>query len=55
MVDTELILHRKVENYFPLGVKIANKNFYSLTLDRKSLILVDENDDIYYMPGVVEL
>ncbi len=55
VVDIELTKRRKSENYFPLGVKIANKNIFSLTLDRDSLILVDENDDIYYMPGIVEL
>lgn len=55
MVDIELTKRRKGENYFPLGVKIANKNLHSLTLDRDSLILVDENDDIYYMPDIVEL
>ena len=55
VVDIELTKRRKGENYFPLGVKIANKNLYSLTLDRDSLVLVDENDDIYYMPDIVEL
>lgn len=55
VVDLELTQRRKGENYFPLGVKIANKKLNRLTLDRDSLILVDENDDIYYMPDVVEL
>lgn len=27
----------------------------SLTLDRDSLILIDQNDDIYYMPDILEL
>jgi len=55
VVDLELTLRRKGEKCFPLGVKIANKNLDSLMLDRDSLILVDQNDDIHYMPGVVEL
>lgn len=55
VVDLELTLRRKGENCFPLGVKIANKNLDGLMLDRDSLILVDENDDIYYMPDIVEL
>jgi len=55
VVDVELTRRRLDEHYFPLGIKIANKNLETLTLDRDSLILVDEHDDIYYMPEVVEL
>lgn len=55
IVDTELARRRKNENYFPLGVKIANKSLESLIIDRESLILVDENENIYYMPDIVEL
>lgn len=55
VVDVELAQRRKSEDYFPLGVKIANKNLDSLTLERECFILVDQNDDIYYMPDVLEL
>ena len=55
IVDLELTRRRKNENYFPVGVKIINKNLYSLTLDRDSLIVVDENDDIYYMADIWQL
>jgi len=55
IIDVELAKRRKNENYFPLGITIANKNLETLTLDRNSLILVGENDNIYYMPDVLEL
>ena len=43
VVDVELAQRRKTENYFPLGIKVANKNLSSLTLDRESFVLIDEN------------
>ena len=55
VVDVELAQRRREVPYFPLVVKIANKDLYSLTIDRESLILVDSQDDIYLMPDVQEL
>jgi len=55
IVDVELAKSRVDENFFPLGIKIANKKLESLIVDRKGLLLVDENDVVYYMPDILEL
>jgi len=55
VVDTELARRRKDENYFPLGIKVANKNLDSLTIDREALILVDQDGTEYAMPDILEL
>lgn len=55
MIDVELAQRRREELYFPLVVKIANKDLYSLTITRESLVLVDANDDIYLMPDIREI
>lgn len=55
IVDTELARRRKDEDYFPLGIKIANKSMESLIVDRESLILVDQDGKVYYMPDILEL
>ena len=55
ILDYEMALRRKGENYFPLSIKIANKNLLSLTLDRDSLTLIDVNSEVYFMPTVNEL
>ena len=55
IVDTELARRRKDEDYFPLGIKIANKSMESLIVDRESLLLVDLNGKVYSMPDILEL
>ena len=55
IVDYEMALHRKTENYFPLSIKVANKNLSSLTVDRDSLILEDMAGEVYFMPTINEL
>jgi hypothetical protein len=55
VVDLELAKRRLKENYFPLGIKIANKNLDSIIVDRDTLFLVDENDKVYSMPDILEV
>jgi len=51
VVDVELARMRKAEKYLPLGIRLANKDIYTLKLDRQSLLLVDSADKTYSMPG----
>lgn len=55
IVDTELARRRKDEDYFPLGIKIANKSIENLIIDRESLILIDQDGKVHTMPDIVEL
>jgi hypothetical protein len=55
IVDTELARRRKGEDYFPLGIKIANKSIEGLIVDRESLLLVDQEGKVYSMPDILEL
>jgi len=55
IVDTELALRRKTEKYFPLSIKVANKNLESLVLDRESFFLIDENGKRYGLAAVDEI
>jgi hypothetical protein len=55
VVDVELAQKRTEEPYFPLGIKIANKRLNRIVVDRETLVLVDEKDQVYKMPDIVEL
>jgi hypothetical protein len=55
VVDIELAKRRSKEPFFPLGIKIANKRLNSIVADRETLVLVDEKDQVYRMPDVLEL
>ncbi len=55
LVDVELARMRKAEKYLPLGIRVANKDIYSLKVNRQSLLLVDEAEGKYSMPGFKEL
>jgi hypothetical protein len=55
VVDVELAQKRTEEPYFPLGIKIANKRLDRIIVDRETLVLVDEKDQIYRMPDAIEL
>lgn len=55
VIDVELAKRRMNENYFPLGIKIANKNLEMMLVDRETLHLVDENGNVYTMPDTLEL
>ncbi len=55
VADTELASRRLNEKYFPLGIKIANKNVDGFVVNRETLVLVDENGNVYPMPDILEL
>ena len=55
VVDVEMTQKRTEEPYFPLGIKIANKRLKQVVVDRETLVLVDDKDQVYVMPSVVEL
>ncbi len=55
VVDVEMAQKRTEEPYFPLGIKIANKRLKQVVVDRETLVLVDDKDQVYVMPSVVEL
>jgi hypothetical protein len=55
VVDVEMTQKRTEEAYFPLGIKIANKRLSQVIVDRETLVLVDEKDQVYVMPSIVEL
>jgi hypothetical protein len=55
VVDTELASRRVNENYFPLGIKVANKRLSGFVVSRETLFLVDESGNIYSMPDILKL
>jgi len=55
IADTELASRRVNENYFPLGIKIANKRLDGFVVSRETLFLVDESGNAYSMPDILKL
>ncbi len=55
IVDTETARMRKKEKYFPLDIKVANKDLDSLTLTRENVFLLDEKGNRYHMASVEEI
>jgi hypothetical protein len=55
ILDVELARRRTEEDFFPLGIKIANKRLNRIIVDRETLFLVDEAGTVYPMPSVEEL
>ncbi len=55
VLDVELARRRTEEDFFPLGIKIANKRLNRIIVDRETLFLVDEAGAVYPMPSVEEL
>ena len=52
VVDVELARLRKAEKYLPLGIRVANKDIYTLKLDRQSLLLVDSGRQDLFHAGL---
>jgi hypothetical protein len=55
IIDLELATRRLAEKYLPLIIKIANKQLYTVTISRDSLILIEENGEGHLMPDIFEL